>query len=191
VDLTAVSKKLTSHPWIAEAVIIREIPDRIRIEIEEHKPVALVRGHHFFLMDSQGECFTRVTPSDYADLPIITGIEPATLGPDCNLSPDLTAQIKDLYRECRLQLPLHLISEIRWNRRHGLSLFTTQGGIQIDLGTGDYGSRLARLERVLHYLMDKGAQSQLRRIDLTHGDRVFVRGKFQVIPQNRPKQRGV
>ena len=190
-DLTAVSRKLTDHPWISEALIIREIPDRIRIEIEERKPVALVRGHDFFLMDSQGECFTRVTPSDYTDLPIITGIEPATLGPDCNLSPDFTTQIKDLYRECRLQLPWYLISEIHWNRLHGLSLFTTQGGIQIDLGTRDYTSRIARLEKVLRYLMDKGTHSELRGIDLTHGDRVLVRGNFQVPPQDRPKQRGV
>jgi cell division protein FtsQ len=190
-DLDGVSKKLTQHPWIAAAAISREIPDRIRIEIEERKPVALVKGHEFYLADQQGACFAKAAPSEHTGLPIITGLEPGTLDSGCNLPREFTVLLENLYRETQLKLPWRLISEIRWNRNTGLSFFTARGGIQVDLGSEDYGIRIAKLEKVLRYLEKKGLQSQLRGIDLSHGNRVFVRGRFKIPKHNRSKKKGV
>jgi cell division protein FtsQ len=190
-DLDGVSKRLTQHPWIAAAAISREIPDRIRIEIEERKPVALVKGHEFYLADQQGACFAKAAPSEHTGLPIITGLEPGTLDSGCNLPREFTVLLENLYRETQLKLPWRLISEIRWNRNTGLSFFTARGGIQVDLGSEDYGIRIAKLEKVLRYLEKKGLQSQLRGIDLSHGNRVFVRGRFKIPKHNRSKKKGV
>lgn len=190
-DLSAISRRVTGHPAVAAAVIIREIPDRLRIEVQERQAVALVRGHDFYLMDLEGVCFARAVPGEYPGMPIITGVEPETLEPGCTLPRRLTALIRDLHRECRLQFPWRLISEISWRRHTGLSVYTVQGGIQIDLGTDSYGVRIARLGKVLRYLEEKGIHSRLQRIDLTHGDRVFVKGKFGFLPQGRLQQRGV
>ncbi|MEE9121277.1 MAG: FtsQ-type POTRA domain-containing protein [Syntrophobacteria bacterium] len=190
-DLDEVRNRLTQHPWIAAAAVSREIPDRIRIEIEERKPVALVKGHQFYLADQQGTCFAVAAPSEHAGLPIITGLDPESLGSGCNLPREFTVLFENLYRETQLKLPWRLISEIRWNRNAGLSFFTARGGIQVDLGSEDYGIRIAKLEKVLRYLEKKGLQTQLRGIDLTHGKRVFVRGRFKIPKQNRSQQKGV
>jgi cell division protein FtsQ len=190
-DLDGVRKRLTQHPWIAAAMISREIPDRIRIEIEERKPVALVKGHQFYLADQQGACFAKAAPSEHAGLPIITGLDPETLGSGCNLPREFTVLLENLYRETQLILPWRLISEIRWDKNAGLSFFTARGGIQVDLGSEDYGIRIAKLEKVLRYLEKKGLQAQLRGIDLSHGNRVFVRGRFKLPKQNRSQQKGV
>jgi cell division protein FtsQ len=190
-DLDGVRKRLTRHPWIAAAMISREIPDRIRIEIEERKPVALVKGHQFYLADQQGACFAKAAPSEHAGLPIITGLDPETLGSGCNLPREFTVLLENLYRETQLILPWRLISEIRWDKNAGLSFFTARGGIQVDLGSEDYGIRIAKLEKVLRYLEKKGLQAQLRGIDLSHGNRVFVRGRFKLPKQNRSQQKGV
>lgn len=190
-DLKAVSHKLTSHPWIAEAVVSREIPDRIRIEIRERQPVALVKGKRFYLMDPQGICFTRAVPSKHPGLPIVTGLEAETLGFGCNLPREFTVLLDDLYRESHMKLPWRLISEIRWNNITGLSIFTVQGGIQVDLGTSKYGPKITRLKKVLSYLEKRGIHTQLRGIDLSNGNRVFVRGNFKVLKRDRPQKRGV
>jgi cell division protein FtsQ len=190
-DLDGVRKRLTQHPWIAAAAISREIPDRIRIEIEERKPVALVKGREFYLADQQGACFAKAAPSEHTGLPIITGFDPGALDSGCNLPREFTVLLENLFRETQLKLPWRLISEIRWNRNTGLSFFTARGGIQVDLGSEDYGIRIAKLERVLRYLEKKGLQSQLRGIDLSHGNRVFVRGRFKIPKQDRSKQKGV
>jgi cell division protein FtsQ len=190
-DLDGVRKRLTQHPWIAAAAISREIPDRIRIEIEERKPVALVKGREFYLADQQGACFAKAAPSEHTGLPIITGFDPGTLDSGCNLPREFTVLLENLFRETQLKLPWRLISEIRWNRNTGLSFFTARGGIQVDLGSEDYGIRIAKLEKVLRYLEKKGLHSQVRGIDLSHGNRVFVRGRFKIPKQSRSKQKGV
>ena len=189
-DLDGVNLRLTNHPWIAAALISRVIPDRIRIEIKERKPVALVRGHQFFLMDNQGVCFTGAVPSEYGALPIITGLDPETLGPGCTVPREFIVLIEDFHKESKLKLPWRLVSEIRWNRNTGVSIFTVQGGIQVDLGTDNFGHKIAKLEKVLRYLEKRGLQSQLRGIDLSHGNRVFVRGSFKVRQQGLPQKRG-
>jgi cell division protein FtsQ len=190
-DLDGVNSRLTNHPWIAAALISREIPDRIRIEIKERQPVALVRGHQFFLMDNQGVCFTSAVPSEYGALPIITGLDPETLRPGSIVPREFTVLIEDFHKESKLKLPWRLVSEIRWNRNTGVSIFTVQGGIQVDLGRDNFGLKIVKLEKVLRYLEEKGLYNQLRGIDLSHGNRVFVRGNFKVRQQDRPQKRGV
>ena len=189
-DLDGVNRRLTKHPWIAAALISREIPDRIRIEIKERKPVALVRGHQFFLMDNRGVCFSSAVPSEYGALPIITGLDPETLGPGCTVPREFTALIEDFHKESKLKLPWRLVSEIRWDRNTGVSIFTVQGGIQVDLGKDNFGPKIVKLEKVLRYLEEKGLNHKLRGIDLSHGNRVFVRGNFQVRQQDRPQKKG-
>ena len=190
-DLDRVRQRVASHPWIASALISREIPDRIRIDIVERKPVALIKGRQFFLMDNGGVCFTSAEPGDYAGLPIITGLDPDILAPGCKLPREFTVLIEDLYQESRLRLPWRLISEIRWRKDKGLSIFTVRGGIQIDLGRDNYGSKIARMEKVLRYLEEKGLDPHLRGIDLSHGNRIFVRGNFKAHKRDRPQKKGV
>jgi cell division protein FtsQ len=190
-DLDGVRHRVTDHPWIASAVISREIPDRIRIEIVERKPVALVKGRQFYLLDDQGVCFSSAAPGNHVGLPIITGFDPEIPASGCKLPKEFTALIQDFYQESQMRLPWRLISEIRWGRNKGLSIFTVRGGIQIDLGRDNYGPKIARLEKVLRYLEEKGLDPKLRGIDLTHEDRIFVRGNFKVRKQDRPQKKGV
>ncbi|MEJ2364964.1 MAG: cell division protein FtsQ/DivIB [Deltaproteobacteria bacterium] len=173
------------------AVCLAFIGFRIRIDIVERTPVALIKGRQFYLMDIGGVCFTSAEPGDYAGLPIITGLAPEILASGSKLPREFTVLIEDLYQVSQLQLPWRLISEIRWRKDKGLSIFTVRGGIQIDLGRDNYGSKIARLEKVLRYLDEKGLDPQLRGIDLSHGNRVFVRGNFKVHKQDRPQKKGV
>jgi hypothetical protein len=154
--------------------------------------MALVRGHRFYLIDYQGLCFTSATPSEHAGLPIVTGLKPETIEQGCILPRELTGLVEELYRESTTGLPWRLISEIRWqNRNGGLRIFVGQGGIQVDLGTGNYGSKIMKLERVLRYLEEKGMHHRLKGIDLSYGNRVFVTGNFKLRQRGRPQQKGV
>jgi cell division protein FtsQ len=199
-DLAEVSRRVTSHPWVASAVIIREIPDSIRIDMEERQPFAVVRGREFYLVDLQGRAFARAFPGEHPGLPIISGIDPASVGPGRDLPQEAMALLSILHRDCRDYLPWRLISEIQWRPDGGLRLYTLQGGIAIDLGNTDYNARLARLGRVLRHLEERGLHHQLRGIDLAYRDRVFVRGTFlpvrstrtgRAASPDRQQQRGV
>jgi cell division protein FtsQ len=190
-DLTEISRRVTAHPWVASAVIVRDIPDSIRIDIEERQPFALVRGREFYLVDPQGRAFVQAFPGEHPELPIISGMDPASVGPGRDLPQEAMALLSALYRESRDYLPWRLISEIQWTPTGGLRLYTLRDGIAINLGADDYGARMARLGRVLRYLEERGIQHQLRSIDLSYRDRVFVRGTFGTAAQDRQQQRGV
>lgn len=41
--LTLVSRRLTRHPWVAAANLYTELPHRLRVEVQERAPVALLR----------------------------------------------------------------------------------------------------------------------------------------------------
>ena len=66
INLTAVRKRLLSHPWIAEAMVIREIPSRLIIRIKEHVPLAVVDLGRKFLINEKGEIFKIWTVADPA-----------------------------------------------------------------------------------------------------------------------------
>ncbi|MBP1726285.1 MAG: FtsQ-type protein, partial [Deltaproteobacteria bacterium] len=179
VDLAEISRRVSSHPWVESAVIIREIPDSIRIDIVEREPLALVRGRAFYLVDPRGRAFVQAFPAEYPGLPIISGMDPANVGPGWELPQEAMTLLSALYRDCQDYLPWRLISEIQYVPTMGLKVYTLRGGIAITLGTGDYGARMARLGRVLRHLEERGLHHHLRGIDLAYRDRVFVRGTFR------------
>jgi len=188
VDLAEISRRVSSHPWVESAVIIREIPDSIRIDIVEREPLALVRGRAFYLVDPRGRAFVQAFPAEYPGLPIISGMDPANVGPGWELPQEAMTLLSALYRDCQDYLPWRLISEIQYVPTMGLKVYTLRGGIAITLGTGDYGARMARLGRVLRHLEERGLHHHLRGIDLAYRDRVFVRGTFR---KDHLQQRGV
>jgi cell division protein FtsQ len=187
-DLAEISRRVSSHPWVASAVIIRDIPDAIRIEIVEREPFALVRGRAFYLVDPQGRAFVQAFPAEYPGLPIISGMDAASVGPGWEVPQEAMTLLSALYRDCQDYLPWRLISEIQYVPAMGLKLYTLRGGIAITLGTGDYAARMARLGRVLRHLEERGLDHQLRGVDLAYRDRLFVRGTFR---KDRLQQRGV
>ena len=70
VNLTLARKRLLSHPWIAEAEVLREVPSGIKIRIREHAPLAIVDLGRRFLINEKGEIIKAWTASDPAAFPV-------------------------------------------------------------------------------------------------------------------------
>jgi cell division protein FtsQ len=73
VDLNEVRQKVISHPSVRNATVVRELPDTLRISIEERLPVAVVPGEGFALVDKEGTVLgmNAFYPEGY---PLITGV---------------------------------------------------------------------------------------------------------------------
>lgn len=79
VDLKQIKLRLESHPWIQDAILWRELPATIRVHILERKPVAIVSAGNLYLVDSEGHVIQALEQgSEYAGLPVITGISEAS-----------------------------------------------------------------------------------------------------------------
>ncbi len=73
IDLGAVRRRVLSHPAVKNATVVRALPDRLRISIEEREPAAVVLGKGYALVDGEGAVMA-LLPSYPEGYPLITGL---------------------------------------------------------------------------------------------------------------------
>ena len=145
-----IGKRLESHPWI-EAVGVRKVfPNRIMIEVQERKPIAIIQLEDLYYIDAKGVIFARVGDRDRYNYPIVTGLNREAL----DREPEETKQSITKAMELLLMAekervdPLEDISEIHLEKIFGIQCFTKAGGVRVDMGWDDFGEKLKRVSTV-------------------------------------------
>src|SRR3972149_55899 len=82
VRLKEVVKRLESHPWIEQVQVRKVFPDKILIQIDERKPMAIVQLDELYYIDTQGEIFSSVGDRDEYNYPYLTGLTRQVLEKD-------------------------------------------------------------------------------------------------------------
>ncbi|UCG05093.1 MAG: FtsQ-type POTRA domain-containing protein [Desulfobacterales bacterium] len=211
VNLTVVRKRLLLHPWIAEAVVIREIPTRLIIRIKEHVPLAIVDLGRRFLINEKGEIIKIWTPSDPSDLPLISGLEMSDLAGSSrnermgvddsspagrhtensqnHYSPlDAVMQVLRLGKQSGSILPNKLIKHILVDREIGLTLHALSRVKTINLGYHNYADKYAMLRHIIAYLKQTPNVPVFERIDLNNLNRIVVSPKRDNAPEGENKE---
>jgi cell division protein FtsQ len=177
INLTTSRKRLLAHPWIKQARVRRELPDRIRISIEEHQPLAIIDLGRHFLINTDGEIFKAHTDKDPQDLPLITGLNLSQL----NLPGDPKSEpfeavmtVLKLGQAPGSVLPNHAIRRIQVDTNTGLTLFAFDQLKAIDIGYDDYPAKFGRLRNVMYYLRRNEAIADFVWIDLNNLKRVVI-----------------
>jgi cell division protein FtsQ len=79
VNLTDRRRQLEEIPWVERATVMRLLPDRIRVQVVERRPVAFVRqGQQIGLVDASGVLLTMpaaMMALHRYSFPVVTGIE--------------------------------------------------------------------------------------------------------------------
>ena len=74
-DIEALKARLRSSPWVADATVIRTLPNVVRVEIRERVPLALAEVDRLYLMDGDGALVDIYGPrTGVFDLPIVRGL---------------------------------------------------------------------------------------------------------------------
>lgn len=142
-DLPSIREAYESMPWVRQAVVRREFPNRLRVELQEHQPVAYWGAEgESRMLNSFGEVFdANIDEVEPNTLPRLAG--PAGQG----------LQVWDMYQT--LLAPLNRVGmelvqvelSARGNWRIGL-----ESGARLELGSGDKTAVLQRTERFLQTL---------------------------------------
>jgi hypothetical protein len=155
VDLKEVRDRVIRHPIVKDAAVVRELPDTLRITIEERTPVAAVMDREFALLDMDGVVLSH--PAAYTDgFPIITGIKSVPEEGKVALEalPTLEA-MRDLIASGFLSADR--ISELR-ARGDRLLVSLTGSGTLLILPRDDVRTALIKLTRLMEKgLFDAGA----------------------------------
>ncbi len=80
VKLKEISKRLEDHPWIEHVVVRKTFPNKVSIQIQERKPIAILQLEELYYIDAKGTIFSRVGETRWVQLPVSHGIGPSVPG---------------------------------------------------------------------------------------------------------------
>jgi cell division protein FtsQ len=136
IPLAAIERRLRAEPWVAEVAVSRRLPDHLVVEIDEHRPAAVVDLDGLYLADASGRVFKRVdlARGEAVGLPVVTGI-----GRDVyrRRPEEASARIRDAlaaaatYAEAPGRPPL---GEVHDDPHRGITLYTRRPVIALRLG---------------------------------------------------------
>lgn len=173
VDLNRVVTGIKTNPWVRDVRLGRELPNRLVIEIDERRPVALIsHEQNIYLLDEEGTIFKNLDHGDRVDLPVMTGFSEGGA-----LDEDLLRGAMELldYLSGQAAYPsLDYISEIRGDHVYGYSLYTVDHRLYV-LGFGDYEKKFSRLRKILFDLTAKNLSLSPLLVNLADPGRVVVR----------------
>lgn len=174
-DLEMIGSKIEENPWVATASVQRVFPREVSIRVTERVPQAVVSLGYLYYADDSGEIFKLLGPEDRLDYPLVTGLERSYLleNPDAarRCLKEAMALLGNLADRKRFNLDD--VSELHIGREEGLIIYTYTGGVPIRMGSGNFTSKLDRLERIYRDLEPR--LLTLRHIDLNVADRVIVK----------------
>jgi cell division protein FtsQ len=169
---------LRRHPWVEDATVVRKLPGRVRIEVVERKPVALVALDQLYLVSEEGAVFKRLGVDDPVNLPMITGIASERFYDDLDYRTEVLlgsmALLQD-YEGAGLA-KREPVSEIHFDGANGIELFIGDDGMNVRLGASQHRQKLRRLRRVLERLeREKTRPSYVYLDNVRSPERVTVR----------------
>ena len=173
-DLRSITEQFRSNPWIENVSAARQLPEGLRIQVQERTPYARIQLDKTYLMDHYG---VLIVPDNrqYDGLPLITGVKARGIKPGSEIPAEgivpglqamhfmnqLGAFQRDPIKKFHMSSPLKLV-------------FTTdKRGIDIYLATDRIKEGFENLKIILD-AMDSDL-SGIHYIDLSFKDKVVVK----------------
>ncbi len=70
-SIDRVEERLSAHPWVERAAVVRELPSGLALHVTERTPCMWVRrGGELYYADAQGVVIDKVGPDRFASLPL-------------------------------------------------------------------------------------------------------------------------
>jgi cell division protein FtsQ len=152
-NIATITQNLTSNTWIDEAVVTRDWPNQLLIDIKERKPVAIAnRGNEFHYLDKNGRTFAEVIPGDDIDFPVISWPQKVANNSTYDMILATAIDFLKLAGKGNSILPCQNISEIQITEEGEIVLFLLDNVFPIYLGTEDIKQTYSRLAKILKEL---------------------------------------
>lgn len=182
-DIYAVRAHLESDPMIKGVTVSRQLPGTLAIVVTEREPLAALSNDQILYVDAAGVLLPHVESTVQFDLPFISGIDSlgwAKIGRAMN-QPDIYQAIDVLENAQSLGI-YHSISELNMNHGGDIVLNSTDGGVPVILGRGNFPRKLEMLRSFWNNFVNQGNVDQMRYVDLRYEDQVVVKWNQQAEP---------
>jgi cell division septal protein FtsQ len=156
--LKEVAKRLVLHPWIEQVKVSKVFPNKIYIQIEERKPIAILQLEELYYIDTKGVIFSPVGDRDPYNYPFLTGLTRQALEKDPVETKRLIMKALEFLRIVYKErvFPPEEISEIHMEKTFGIQYFTKAEGVEVRMGWEQFGEKLRRLSIIWSDLRKRG-----------------------------------
>lgn len=166
-DLCKIRQDLLQIGWIKEAIVQRNLPNTLNINITERTHIAIWQHQKsFFVVDDSGGVFKIETPKTFNNLPILIGLEAPQKSPHI-------LKILEAYPELKKQIiNITLIRQRRWD-------LNLTGGIVVKLPEINIEEAIGQLENLR--ALNKIIPGEMISIDLRAMPQIFIRFNSEII----------
>jgi cell division protein FtsQ len=175
-DLKDIEGKVCKNPYVRSAIVNRNLPAEMIIQINERAPIAEIITDKIYYLDCDKKLFSYNFHKEILDLPIITGL-------------NLDANFKGLSEDKRLDSVVfllkilknkyedvyNLISEIDIKSSSNFIFYTSNNCVPVLFGEGESEDKIANLNAFINSYLDD--IKKVESIDLRYRDQVIVRWK--------------
>jgi cell division septal protein FtsQ len=176
VNLLDIRSGVRVNPYVADAVVVHDLPATIKIAIRERKPVAILGGSEPLYISAEGYVLPPVNSKEVFDLPVITGAGqslPIKAGMKI-ASENFKAAAEILSEAAALDRDLyHLISEINIDSLEP-TLYMAEQGIPIFFRKDSIRTQLVYLLSFWNQYVRQQGSERVRSIDLRFEGQVVV-----------------
>jgi hypothetical protein len=178
-DIDSLKTRLRASPWVADATVVRTLPDTLRVDIRERQPLALAELERLYLMDGDGTLIDLYGPRTAGfDLPIVRGLVSASAEERrerAERAGELLRDLGDLGAE---------VSEVEVERSGDLKVVLRGRGELLRMGPPPYRARLLTFLGLRDELARRCPDAEW--FDLRFRDRVVVKHRIPPPPEPRP-----
>ena len=174
-SLEEIARRVEKHPWIDRVVLRKVFPNKVRVEIEERKPIAILQLEEFYYIDARGVIFSPARDGDGYNYPFLTGLTRQAFEKDPAASKDLILKALEFLQiiESERPSPLEEVSEIHMSRSFGIDCYTNAHGLKVEMGKNLFREKIRRLSVVWSDLQRRGVSA--RAIDCQDVDKIVVK----------------
>lgn len=173
--LGEIAKRVETHPWIDYVVMRKVFPNKVRVHVEERKPIAILQLEELYYLDAKGVVFSQVRDGDGYNFPFLTGLTRQAFEKDPEASKGLLLKALELLSMAEKEKvsPIEGVSQIHMSRTFGIDCYNKTAGLEVKMGENAFGEKMRRLSIVWSDLRKRGLS--VMSIDCSDLNRIVVK----------------
>ncbi len=175
VDTNKLKERIEKQPYIKNAVVYKQLPSTIHIDLQERVKFALVNAGALFIVDDEGVVLEKLNKRPWPNLPIISGVSSSELKIGYRSPSKALNEGINILKQLQKANLIKNVSEINVADIFNPMFYTLSEGVEIRLGDGQIKQKLVYMKSVWRQL--NARIKEVESLDLRYQDMVVVRFK--------------
>jgi cell division protein FtsQ len=179
INVQKIVDRLKESPYIESATAIKSLPAKLRITINERKPIAFIYGRGLNLIDAKGTLMPIPKSNRRWNLPFITGVKErlGSLG-KISEAPSVILGVKILAYINQLESVLsETVSEVDLSDKNMTMLKLIRGNAEVRINPKEYKTNIYVISQYMQRYMDWDHLTNINYFDVRFTNQVIIKSK--------------